>query len=127
MTERAPAPAPGTRASAGAPPTDLRPLCAPASIAVVGASARGGIARTVRDNLRVMGSATRCHFVNPRYDELEGQPCYPSIGDLPERPDIVLVAANPLRAAAVVADAAAARVPAVCVPRGGVRQGRQGA
>ena len=36
------------------------------------------IAETVRDNLRVMGSATRCHFVNPKYDELHGQPCYPS-------------------------------------------------
>ena len=24
-----------------------------------------------------MGSATRCHFVNPKYAELHGQPCYP--------------------------------------------------
>jgi acyl-CoA synthetase (NDP forming) len=109
------------------PPIDLRPLFAPRSIAVVGASARGGIARTVRDNLRVMESATRCHFVNPRYDELDGQPCYPSIEALPERPDIVLVAVNPLRAAAVVADAAQAGVPAVIVPGGGIVEGGAGA
>ncbi|MDX6410218.1 MAG: hypothetical protein QOE13_3289, partial [Gaiellaceae bacterium] len=95
----------------------------PRSIAVVGASSRGGIARTVRDNLRVMGSATRCHFINPRYDELDGQPCFASIEALPERPDIVLVAVNPLRAAGVVADAAAAGVPAVIVPGGGVVEG----
>ncbi|HZC33087.1 MAG TPA: acetate--CoA ligase family protein [Candidatus Bathyarchaeia archaeon] len=113
----------GARTTAGPPPIDLRPLFAPASIAVVGASARGGIARTVRDNLRVIGSATRCHFVNPRYDELDGQPCYPSIEALPERPDIVLVAVNPLRAAGIVADAAAAGVPAVIVPGGGVVEG----
>ena len=105
------------------PPIDLRPLFAPRSIAVVGASARGGIARTVRNNLRVLDSATRCHFVNPRYDELDGQRCYPSIADLPEVPDIVLVAVNPLRAASVVADAAAAGVPAVVIPGGGVVEG----
>jgi acetyltransferase len=56
---------------------DLRPLFAPRSIAVVGASPRSGIANTVQHNLAVMKSATRCHFVNPRYDELYGQPCYP--------------------------------------------------
>ena len=33
-----------------------------------------------------MGSATRCHFVNPKYEELHGQPCYPSLDALPERP-----------------------------------------
>jgi acetate---CoA ligase (ADP-forming) len=109
------------------PPIDLGPLFAPHSIAVVGASARGGIARTVRDNLRVMESATRCHYVNPRYDELDGQQCYPSIEALPERPDIVLVAVNPLRAAAVVSDAARAGVPAVIVPGGGIVEGGEAA
>ena len=73
---------------------DLRPLLAPASIAVVGASPRSWIAETVRDNLRVMGSATRCHFVNPKYEELHGQPCYPSLEALPETPDIAIVTNN---------------------------------
>ncbi len=112
MTEIA---APGT--------IDLRPLFAPRSIAVVGASPRSWIAGTVSENLRVMGSATRCHFVNPRYDELHGQPCYPSLAALPERPDIALVALNPLRAAMVTRDAAAAGIPAVIIPGGGVVEG----
>jgi len=116
-----PAPAPSPR------PIDLRPLFAPRSIAVVGASSRGGIARTVRDNLAVMGSETRCHFVNPRYDELLGQPCFPSLDALPELPDTVLVALNPLRAAAVVEEAALAGVPAVIVPGGGVVEGGEAA
>ena len=106
---------------------DLGPLLAPRSVAVVGASARGGIAQTVRANIDLLGSATRCHFVNPRYDELAGQPCYPSIAALPEVPDIVVVAVNPLRAAPVVADAAAAGVPAVIVPGGGVVEGGEAA
>ncbi len=116
MTEVAPASlAPGV--------IDLRPLFAPRSVAVVGASPRSWIAETVRDNLRMMGSATRCHFVNPKYDELHGQPCYPSLEALPERPDIALVALNPLRAAMVTRDAAAAGIPAVIIPGGGVVEG----
>ena len=102
---------------------DLRPLFAPRSVAVVGASPRTWIAETVRDNLRMMGSATRCHFVNPNYGELHGQPCYPSLADLPERPDVAVVALNPLRAAMVTRDAAAAGVPAVIIPGGGVVEG----
>jgi acyl-CoA synthetase (NDP forming) len=106
---------------------DLRPLFAPRSIAVVGASPRSWIAETVRDNLRVTGSATRCHFVNPRYEELHGQPCYPSLEALPERPDVALVALNPLRAAVVTRDAAAAGIPAVIIPGGGVVEGGEAA
>jgi acyl-CoA synthetase (NDP forming) len=106
---------------------DLRPLFAPRSIAVVGASPRSWIAETVRDNLRVMGSATRCHFVNPKYGELYGQPCYPSLEDLPERPDVAIVALNPLRAASVTQAAAAAGIPAVIIPGGGVVEGGEAA
>ena len=59
-----------------------------------------------------MGSATRCHFVNPKYDELHGQPCYPDLAALPEGPDIaVVVAVNPLRAATVTEEAAASGRP----------------
>src|SRR5687768_14313815 len=115
-------------AAAATPGTiDLRPLFAPRSIAVVGASPRSWIAETVRDNLRVTGSATRCHFVNPRYEELHGQPCYPTLDALPERPDIALVALNPLRAGMVTAAAAAAGIPAVIIPGGGVVEGGEAA
>jgi acyl-CoA synthetase (NDP forming) len=106
---------------------DLRPLFAPRSIAVVGASPRSWIAETVRDNLRVMDSATRCHFVNPKYEELHGQPCFPSLEALPERPDVAIVALNPLRAASVTEAAAAAGIPAVIIPGGGVVEGGEAA
>ena len=109
------------------PAIDLRPLFAPRSIAVVGASARGGIAETVANNLRVMGSATRCYFVNPRYDQLYGQPCHASLEDLPEVPDTVMVAVNPLRATAVVEDAARAGIPSLIIPGGGVVEGGEAA
>ena len=118
---------PSGRAETDRPPIDLRPLFAPRSIAVVGASPRSDLARTVRDNLAVLGSATRCHFVNPRYDEAWGQPCYPELAALPEVPDAVLLAVNPLRATALTREAADVGVKAVLIPGGGVVEGGEAA
>jgi acyl-CoA synthetase (NDP forming) len=120
MTEASPA-------SARPTTIDLRPVFDPTSIAVVGASTRSWIAGTVRDNLALMGSQVRCHFVNPKYDELLGQQCYPSLEALPERPDIALVALNPLRAGMVTQAAADAGIPAVIIPGGGVVEGGEAA
>ncbi len=109
------------------PAIDLRPLFAPSSIAVVGASPRSSLARTMRDNLVLMGSDTRCHFVNPNYTEVDGSPCWPSIDALPERPDTVILAVNPLRAARFAQDAAEAGVPSLVIPGGGVVEGGEAA
>src|SRR4249919_228699 len=109
------------------PAIDLRPLFAPRSIAVVGASPRGGIALTVRDNLRIMGSATRIHFVNPNYASIDGTPCHPSLDALPERPDTVVLAVNPLRAARFTQEAADAGIPSIVIPGGGVVEGGEAA
>ena len=38
----------------------------------------------MRDNLLLMGSATNCYFVNPKYEEAWGSPCYPDLASLPE-------------------------------------------
>lgn len=61
----------------------------PRSIAVVGATPRmqyGG--RMLAAALKAEG---RVHVypVNPRYDEIMGTKCYPSVADLPEAPDMV--------------------------------------
>ena len=106
---------------------DLRPLFAPRSVAIVGASPRSDLARTIRDNIAKVGSATRCFFVNPKYDEIDGSPAFADLGALPETPDIVVVAVNPLRAAPVVRAAADAGVPAVIIPGGGVVEGGEAA
>lgn len=109
------------------PSIDLRPLFAPRSIAVVGASPRSDMARTIRDNLVVMGSPTRCHFVNPKYGEAWGQPCFPDLASLPEIPDLVLIATNPLRATVLTEEAARAGARAVIIPGGGVVEGGEAA
>lgn len=105
------------------PQIDLHALFAPRSVAVVGASPRSDIAQTVRDNLLTMGSSTRCYFVNPKYKEAWGSPCYPDLASLPEPPDSVLVAVNPLRAAAMTEEAARVGARSVLIPGGGVVEG----
>ena len=117
--------------AAGASPSpaeiDLRPLFAPRSIAVVGASPRGWLGPTVRDNLALMKSETRIHFVNPNYTEVHGSPCHPSLEALPERPDTVILAVNPLRAARFTQEAADAGIPSIVIPGGGVVEGGEAA
>jgi acyl-CoA synthetase (NDP forming) len=109
------------------PEIDLRPLYAPRSVAVVGASPRSDLARTIRDNIAKVGGETRCYFVNPRYEEIDGSPAYPDLTRLPEVPDGVVVALNPLRAPGVMREAAAAGVKAVIIPGGGVVEGGEAA
>ena len=48
--------------------------------------------------------------VNPRATTIEGQPCYPSLRDVPEPPRAVAVVAPPAMAAGIVADAVASEV-----------------
>ncbi len=121
----------GGKASPGRAPErpaiDLHALFAPRSVAVVGASPRSDIAQTVRDNLLTMGSPTTCYFVNPKYQEAWGSPCYPDLASLPEVPDSVLVALNPLRAASVTDEAARVGARSVLIPGGGVVEGGEAA
>ena len=106
---------------------DLRPLFAPRSIALVGASPTSDTVGIFRRNIERLGAATRCHLVNPKYQVIDGAPCYPDLAALPEVPDIVVVAVNPIRAAEVTRAAAALGVPAVIIPGGGVIEGGEAA
>src|SRR4051794_38805182 len=84
---------------------DVRSLVAPASLAIVGASAR--YPEAIRNNL-----ATNSRFwnVNPRRDSVLGLPCFPTIGSLPEIPDSVLMLVGHTRLAHAVDEALAAGV-----------------
>lgn len=81
--------------------SDLRRLVAPASIAIVGASAREGSfgLRLLRNLGNYLG---RLHLVNSRYERIEGLPCHPSLSALPEVPDCVVVAAPREQVEAVI-------------------------
>jgi len=63
---------------------DLQPLIAPRTIAVVGASENPGPGLQVLENLAQLGYEGTIFPVNPRYREVRGMPCYPSLSALAE-------------------------------------------
>ncbi len=66
-------------------PHRLDPLLRPAAIVVVGATRRrGAVGHTVLTNLRRGKFPGPLYAVNPRYKEIEGVPCYPSLSALPQ-------------------------------------------
>lgn len=68
-------------------------LLRPRTIAIVGASQREDATGTrVVKNLQLMGYEGTILPVNPRYEEIMGLACYPSLAALPELPDAAFLA-----------------------------------
>ena len=72
---------------------DLVPLVRPRSIALVGATPieSNKLGSWTLSNLLKHDVPADLYLVNPRYDSLEGRPCYPDLESLPEPPELVLV------------------------------------
>jgi acyl-CoA synthetase (NDP forming)/GNAT superfamily N-acetyltransferase len=78
----------------------LRHVLAPESVVVIGASRRRGtVGRAILDNIRAGGYSGRLYVVNPRARQIGGERCLASVLDLPEPPDLAVIA---VRAAAVL-------------------------
>src|SRR6478672_2055245 len=91
-----------------APAPDPTPLLEPGSIAVVGANDRpGSYADLVLRNLARAGFEGDVWGVNPRRTEVHDRPCVPSVADLPEPVDAVVVAIPAAGVPAVIRAAAA--------------------
>ncbi|MGE7814920.1 acetate--CoA ligase family protein [Pseudomonas sivasensis] len=95
-------------------------LMNPRSVAVIGASgdAQKTSGRPIAF-LRKHGFEGRLYPVNPRYTEIDGLTCYPSIAALPEVPDAAIILLGPERANQAVAELAAMGTPAAIVLAGG--------
>lgn len=76
--------------------SDLRRLIDPTVVAVVGASeTAGSFGQRTLANMSDFGG--RLYAVNPKYRTLLGKPCFPTIADLPETPDcVILCVARPM-------------------------------
>ena len=107
-----------------------RPLAAllePRSLAVVGASARpGSFGDQLVGQLLAGGYRGEVHLVNPRYREVAGRPCHPSLADVPRPVDLAVLAVPnaALEAqlqAAVAAGVRAAVMFASCIDSSGGR------
>ncbi|WUH99804.1 acetate--CoA ligase family protein [Spirillospora sp. NBC_00431] len=82
-----PQPTPGTQEE-----HRLDRLFRPASVAVVGASPKGGYGLRTLRNMGGVGFAGRLYAVHPTHTEVGGVRAYPSLSDLPEVPDAVAAA-----------------------------------
>lgn len=68
----------------------------PRSVAVIGASAReGAVGHIVMKNILDGGFEGEVWPVNPKYREVQGRRCYSRVGDLPEAPDLAVIATPP--------------------------------
>ncbi|WP_429564273.1 acetate--CoA ligase family protein [Paraburkholderia sp. MM6662-R1] len=101
----------------------------PASVAVIGASA--DTAKTSGRPvayLRKHGFAGDIYPVNPRYDSIDGLPCYPDVASLPHAPDVGIVLLGAERAHVAVRDLASRGTSAAIVLASGYAEiGEEGA
>jgi len=101
----------------------MKSLLAPQSIAVVGASQRGGRGASVIANLRGCGFAGQIFPVNPRYQEVHGFKCYPGIADLPGGVDCILAAVGADATCDVLEEAHRKGIPAAVTLAAGFGEG----
>ena len=79
---------------------DLERFFNPRSIAIIGASRDlGTISGQPLKHLQSHGFRGALYPVNPKYPEILGIKCYPSLAALPETPDLALVLINAARVA----------------------------
>ena len=98
----------------------LRPLLAPRSVAVVGVRREdSGVGRAVLAAIRSAGYAGRLCVVHPEGTEVAGLATYPSLADVPDRVDLVVVAVPADRVAAVMTDVCAAGAGAAVIVSSG--------
>jgi acetyltransferase len=99
----------------------------PRGIAVVGATPnplKGGYA--ILKNI-IAGYKGNIYPLNPKYQEIEGLPCYPSAGSIPGPVDLAIVFTPAHQAPAVVEDCAAKGIRGIMIESGGFAEtGREG-
>ena len=70
----------------------LEYLLRPRSVAIVGASQKAGaIGHTTVKNFKDLGFQGKVYCVNPRYNEVEGFPCFPTVADIPDPIDLAII------------------------------------
>ena len=91
-------------------------MLAPARIAVVGVGDHAGsVGGAVVANLRAGGFSGAIDLVNPNRTEVQGEPCHASVSDLPQVPDLVVVATPPEVVPEIVEAAGQRGAAAVCI------------
>ena len=96
----------------------------PANVVLVGASDRPGHwSQRVRDNLRRFGFAGRVFAVNPNRTEIWGEPCFPKLDALPEKPDHLAIFTPAEITVGILKDGAAASAQSATLYAAGFGEG----
>jgi acyl-CoA synthetase (NDP forming) len=96
--------------------TDLERFFTPRSIAIIGASQDFiTISGQPLKHLQSHGYKGKLYPINPRYTEVGGEKCYPSLAAVPETPDLVLILVNASRVTEMLRQCGAKRVPYVII------------
>jgi acyl-CoA synthetase (NDP forming) len=74
------------------PAKAIASLLNPQSIAIIGISPRARTGTTFLENTLMVGYKKPIYLVNPNYPDINGRKCYPSLKELPEVPDKLIVA-----------------------------------
>src|SRR5690348_15341766 len=94
----------------------LRPLLAPDSAVLVGATEReGALGAIVWRNLAAAGLRGELYAVNPKHRTLFGQRAYARLQELPRAPDLAVVVTPAHAVERVLEDAAAAGIKAAVI------------
>lgn len=100
-------------------PAALRALFEPASVALVGASARNMFTRPMLGSLRGVGYTGRITLIHPRGEAVEGVECVTSFAELPGPPDVAALLMGGSRALPALREALDAGVRAAIIYDGG--------
>lgn len=83
----------------------MQRLFRPKSVAIVGASPTHQWLKSTILSFPELGFGGNVYAINPKYDEVAGVPCFPSLSELPEVPDAILIGLNRDRVLPVVEEA----------------------
>ena len=104
-----------TPSSVGVPAPPVEALLKPRAIALVGVSAKGGAGANILKSGQRFSFTVPTWPVNPNASEIGGCRCYPSLRELPQTPDCVVVAVPAGAVLDVVGEAAAIGVRGIYV------------
>lgn len=96
--------------------SDLERFFSPKSVALIGASQDLiTISGQPLSHLVNHGYGGKLYPVNPRYQDVLGHKCYPSIAELPETPELAIILINAARVADILEQCGKKGVPYVII------------
>lgn len=103
---------------------NLGPAFLPRSVALIGASEReGSVGRVVLRNVIEGGFGGPIYPVNPKYARLSGLPCYRSVTDIAQVPDLAVIMTPPQTVPGLIAELGAKGTRTVVVLTAGLNRG----